>query len=59
MSSNNGSLPGYQSLTIYLPGEHATLVILLNTDDAYQGQEPSTLLGEAITQIVTPDHVYV
>lgn len=56
---HNGSLPGYQSLTIYLPGEHATLVILINTDDAYQGQEPSTLLGEAITKIVTPGHVYV
>jgi D-alanyl-D-alanine carboxypeptidase len=56
---HNGSLPGYQSLTIYLPSEHATLVILINTDDAYKGQEPSTLLGQAITEIVTPDHVYV
>jgi D-alanyl-D-alanine carboxypeptidase len=55
---HNGSLPGYQSLTIYLPGEHATLVILINTDNSYQNQEPSTLLGEAITEIVTPDHVY-
>ena len=55
---HNGSLPGYQSLTIYLPGEHTTLVILINTDNPYQNQEPSSLLGEAITQIVTPDHVY-
>ncbi len=55
---HNGSLPGYQSLTIYLPSEHATLVILINTDNSYQNQEPSTLLGEAITEIVTPDHVY-
>ncbi|MEU8776323.1 serine hydrolase domain-containing protein [Streptomyces sp. NPDC048606] len=55
---HNGSLPGYQSLTIYLPAEQATLVVLLNTDTAYEGAEPSTLFGEAITKIVTPEHVY-
>uniref|UniRef100_A0AAU2JKB9 Beta-lactamase family protein n=1 Tax=Streptomyces sp. NBC_00049 TaxID=2903617 RepID=A0AAU2JKB9_9ACTN len=55
---HNGSLPGYESLTIYLPEEQATLVVLLNTDITHEGQEPSTLFGEAITGIVTPDHVY-
>ncbi|MFJ8014886.1 serine hydrolase domain-containing protein [Streptomyces sp. NPDC096339] len=55
---HNGSLPGYESLTIYLPQEQATLVVLLNTDILSDGQEPSTLFGEAITSIVTPDHVY-
>ncbi|KOU64477.1 serine hydrolase domain-containing protein [Streptomyces sp. IGB124] len=55
---HNGSLPGYQSLTVYLPGPQATLVVLLNTDTAYRGNEPSTLLGQAITKIVTPGHVY-
>ncbi|MFD9266920.1 serine hydrolase domain-containing protein [Streptomyces goshikiensis] len=55
---HNGSLPGYQSLTLYLPGAKATLVVLLNTDISYQGREPSSLFGEAITETVTPDHVY-
>ncbi|MFG2974577.1 serine hydrolase domain-containing protein [Streptomyces sp. NPDC048331] len=55
---HNGSLPGYGSLVLYLPEAEATLVVLLNTDIAYQGQEPSTLFGEAITKIVTPDRVY-
>ncbi|MFI5671772.1 serine hydrolase domain-containing protein [Streptomyces sp. NPDC051704] len=55
---HNGSLPGYQSLTLYLPQSKATLVVLLNTDIAYEGSEPSTLFGEAITKIVTPDHVF-
>ncbi|MEV7612107.1 serine hydrolase [Streptomyces sp. NPDC089799] len=57
---HNGSLPGYQSLTIYLPEEQATLVVLLNTDIPYgpQHEEPSTVFGQAITQVVTPDHVY-
>ncbi|UQX05037.1 serine hydrolase domain-containing protein [Streptomyces sp. RerS4] len=55
---HNGSLPGYESLTVYLPEEQATMVVLLNTDALVDGQEPSTLFGEAITDIVTPDHVY-
>lgn len=55
---HNGSLPGYESLTVYLPEARATLVILLNTDALHDGQEPSTLFGEAVTRIVSPDHVY-
>ncbi|MGW5852540.1 serine hydrolase domain-containing protein [Streptomyces sp. NPDC055254] len=55
---HNGSLPGYQSLTVYLPEARATLVVLLNTDIAHEGSEPSSLFGEAITKIVTPDHVF-
>ncbi|MFF5447890.1 serine hydrolase domain-containing protein [Streptomyces sp. NPDC012888] len=57
---HNGSLPGYQSLTMYLPEEQATLVVLLNTDIPYgpDQEEPSTVFGQAITEVVTPDHVY-
>ncbi|TQF65744.1 beta-lactamase family protein [Rhodococcus spelaei] len=55
---HNGSLPGYQTVTVYLPEKKTTLVIMTNTDVAYQGGEPSTMLGTAITQVITPDHVY-
>ncbi|MFI1065798.1 MULTISPECIES: serine hydrolase domain-containing protein [Streptomyces] len=55
---HNGSIPGYEVLPVYLPSAQATMVILLNTDSQYKGQEPSTLFGEAVTSIVTPDHVY-
>lgn len=55
---HNGSLPGYESLTLYLPSARTTLVVLLNTDIAHQGSEPGTLLGEAITRIATPGHVF-
>ncbi|KJY23914.1 beta-lactamase, partial [Streptomyces sp. NRRL S-444] len=54
---HNGSIPGYEVLPVYLPQAQATMVILLNTDASYKGQEPSTLFGEAVTGIVTPDHV--
>lgn len=55
---HNGSLPGYQSLTVYDPQSKATLVVLLNTDIAAEGEEPSTLFGQAITKIVTPERVF-
>ncbi|WP_330261101.1 serine hydrolase domain-containing protein [Streptomyces sp. NBC_00539] len=55
---HNGSLPGYEVLAVYLPPARATMVIVLNTDVLHDGQEPSTLFGEAVTRIVTPEHVY-
>ncbi|MEV6583473.1 serine hydrolase domain-containing protein [Streptomyces sp. NPDC051582] len=55
---HNGSLPGYQALAVYLPEAKATLTVMLNTDISYEGSEPSTLFGEAITKVVTPDHVF-
>ncbi len=55
---HNGSLPGYQTVGVYLPEKQTTLVIFTNTDIEYQGQEPSTLLAKAITEIITPDNVY-
>ncbi|PKV89521.1 serine hydrolase [Streptomyces sp. TLI_146] len=57
-TGHNGSLPGYESLTVYLPEQKATLVALLNTDILYKGQEPSTVLGTAITQVITPKHIW-
>ncbi|MFE3579694.1 serine hydrolase domain-containing protein [Streptomyces vinaceus] len=55
---HNGSIPGYEVLPVYLPPARATMVILLNTDVRYGNQEPSTLFGQAVTSVVTPDHVY-
>ncbi|QFQ98948.1 beta-lactamase family protein [Streptomyces phaeolivaceus] len=55
---HNGSIPGYQSVTVYLPSREATLVLMLNTDITHEGQEPSTLFARAITEIVTPENVY-
>jgi D-alanyl-D-alanine carboxypeptidase len=35
-----------------------TLAIMINTDVPYEGSEPSTALATAITEIISPDHVY-
>ncbi|MEW2301253.1 serine hydrolase domain-containing protein [Streptomyces sp. NPDC006655] len=56
---HNGSLPGYEALTVYLPSARTTVAVLLNTDIGYHGDiEPSTLFGKAITRIISPAHVY-
>lgn len=55
---HNGSLPGYQTVVVYLPEKQTSLVILTNTDIEYQGGEPSTTLATAITKELTPDHIY-
>ncbi|MDY6998007.1 MAG: serine hydrolase domain-containing protein [Actinomycetota bacterium] len=55
---HNGSLPGYQSVAVYLPAEQTTLVILLNTDIRFEDADPGTLLATAITTELTPGHVY-
>jgi D-alanyl-D-alanine carboxypeptidase len=55
---HNGSIPGYETVTVYLPSQKATLVIMINTDVVVDGQEPSTLLARAVTAVATPDNVY-
>ncbi|MET7696383.1 serine hydrolase domain-containing protein [Streptomyces sp. NPDC005485] len=55
---HNGSIPGYETVTVYLPSRKATLVLMLNTDITHAGQEPSSLVARAITEIVTPGNVY-
>lgn len=55
---HNGSLPGYETVTVHLPSQRATLVIMINTDITSGSQEPSTLLARAVTQVVTPGNVY-
>ncbi|MFD8717477.1 serine hydrolase domain-containing protein [Streptomyces sp. NPDC059629] len=56
---HNGSLPGYEALTVYLPSTRTTVAVLLNTDVNYRGTiEPSTVFGQAITRIISPDHVF-
>ena len=55
---HNGSLPGYQTVAVYLPAAQTTLVILINTDIPFGGKDPGTLLATAITTELTPEHVY-
>ncbi|MFE5613769.1 serine hydrolase domain-containing protein [Streptomyces sp. NPDC056524] len=55
---HNGSIPGYETVTVYLPAQKATMVLMLNTDIQSAGEEPSTLVARAVTGVVTPNNVY-
>ncbi|MFE2409230.1 serine hydrolase domain-containing protein [Kitasatospora sp. NPDC059408] len=55
---HNGSLPGYESVAVYLPQAQSTLALQLNTDVLYQGSEPSSLFANEITKILSPKYVY-
>ncbi|MFD6972788.1 serine hydrolase domain-containing protein [Streptomyces sp. NPDC059949] len=54
---HNGELPGYESIAAGLPQQKATLVVLVNSD-VDRGGSYSTTIGRAVTQILTPDHVW-
>lgn len=56
---HNGSMPGYQALAVHLPSAKTTMVVLLNTDDPADGEEPSSVFAAAITRIITPRHVFL
>lgn len=56
---HSGSLPGYQSLALYLPQSRTTLVLLLNTDVQSKAGNPSNVVANAITRVISPGHVYV
>ena len=51
---HNGSLPGYQTVSVYLPEKETAMVIFINTDIAFEGKEPSTLVAKVITEIIRP-----
>jgi D-alanyl-D-alanine carboxypeptidase len=55
---HNGSLPGYQTLSLYRPETKTTIVAFINTDVEHEGRAPSTLVGQAITEAISPGHVY-
>ncbi|MFJ9760274.1 serine hydrolase domain-containing protein [Streptomyces sp. NPDC101149] len=55
---HNGSLPGYQTVMVYLPKAKATLVVHTTSDIDVKGKALSTKFAKAVTGIVTPKNVY-
>lgn len=56
---HNGSVPGYQTVAMYLPSRQMSLVVMINTDIAVPGGgDPSEAVAGAVTSVITPDHVY-
>ncbi|MGE0219868.1 serine hydrolase domain-containing protein [Mycolicibacterium sp.] len=53
---HNGDIPGYATVTVYLPELDATLVVLANSDipEAHSAGQ----IAHDVTSIATPGHVY-
>lgn len=53
---HNGDIPGYATVTVYLPERDATLVVMVNSD----APEPHSAgqIATAVTELVTPESVY-
>jgi D-alanyl-D-alanine carboxypeptidase len=56
---HDGRLFGYESTTFYLPAQRATIVVLINTNDVTAPLSSADFVAQAITGIITPEHVYV
>jgi D-alanyl-D-alanine carboxypeptidase len=55
---HSGSIFGYTTVVLFLPGENATLVALATSDILKDGEAPAGQLAKVATTIVTPDHLY-
>jgi D-alanyl-D-alanine carboxypeptidase len=53
---HNGDIPGYATVTVYLPERDATVVVMVNSD----APEPHSAgqIATVITELVTPESVY-
>lgn len=54
---HNGSLPGYKTVSIYLPEQDTTLVVLTNTDIDGEVSLEDALMAP-LTTLISPDHIY-
>lgn len=55
---HNGSLPGYQTVAVYLPEAETTLIVMVNTDVETEEANPAASLMTPITTLLSPEHVY-
>jgi D-alanyl-D-alanine carboxypeptidase len=53
---HNGDMPGYTTVSVYLPERDATMVVMVNSDipERHSAEQIATV----VTSLVTPDHVY-
>jgi D-alanyl-D-alanine carboxypeptidase len=54
---HEGSIPGYTTMSYYLPSEDATMIVLVNTDVKTDGKSPALALFRDLAAIVTPSNV--
>jgi D-alanyl-D-alanine carboxypeptidase len=56
---HDGVIFGYESTTIYLPSQRATVVVLLNRNNPDFPLSSADAVARAITEVITPRNVYI
>lgn len=51
---HEGSIPGYNTMSYYLPRDDATMIMLVNSDIGVKDTSPASALFRALSTIVTP-----
>jgi len=60
---HNGGIPGYTTIAWYLPQQHLSLVVAVNSDIhvgrtlPHYAYEPASEIGHVLTRILSPNHV--
>src|SRR4051794_624342 len=60
---HNGGIPGYTTIAWYLPQQHLSLVVAVNSDihvgrtRPHYAYEPASEVGHVLTRILSPSHV--
>lgn len=54
---HQGSIPGYNTMSYYLPKQDATMIVLVNSDIPTKNASPASALFRALAEIVTPGNV--
>ncbi|MCQ4119965.1 serine hydrolase domain-containing protein [Rhodococcus tibetensis] len=52
---HNGAVPGYMSYAVYHPGLDATIVLLINSDAAIDGEPPVNVLLRDLSPVLFPE----
>lgn len=54
---HTGELPGYNVSAFHLPGRDITLVVLANSDTPKDGSNPTAIVLEAVTRVISPENI--
>jgi D-alanyl-D-alanine carboxypeptidase len=54
---HEGSIPGYNTMSYYLPKEDATMIVLVNSDIPTENSSPASALFRALAEIIAPNNV--
>ena len=53
---HQGSIPGYNTIALYLPELEATVVVLSNSDTSHDNNNPAAAMWLAVSAVLSPEY---